>query len=99
MRYGCFVDSYPGGAIHGWFGWSDPPRNQPAPPWEFELSHQAAHFPDPHPSFGFSAGRETYLGRAFNIRYWEMPAWSLVSAFAVLPTIATFRQVRAVRRR
>ena len=49
--------------------------------------------------FGLNADRVVDHGYGFNYRSWHLPDWSLVSAFAVLPLIATLRQIRAVHRR
>jgi hypothetical protein len=98
IRYGCSVTSNEG-FFYGWIGCSDPPRDQPAPPWNFRLSQMAADSPELLPRFEFATGRETSEGHAFNMWHWLVPTWSLVLAFAVLPTIVAFRQIRAVRRR
>jgi hypothetical protein len=88
------------GRLGGSFGWSERPEAGPIPRWEFEFKHWsegpiALAIGD----YGFSSFRGVSEDFAFNTRTWSLPDWALVSAFAVLPAIFAFRQIRAVRRR
>ena len=97
-HYECIVASN-----RGTFGasltWSERPEDQPKPPWLFEIHHPNATFAVLRPGFAFSAHRGAYYGSAYHTWTGAAPAWALVSAFAVLPAVFVFRQVRAGRRR
>jgi hypothetical protein len=86
------------GHFDGYLGWSERPEDEFKPPWQFKLRH-----PDGHLSFfstfRFRSDREVNDGYAYSSCFLGTSAWSLVAAFAVLPAIFAFRQVRAVRRR
>jgi hypothetical protein len=97
FHYACFISSERG-RLGGSFWWSERPEAEPIPRWQFR------HYRRDNPfrlaaGLEFSADRFLQEGFAFNTRDWHLPDWSLVSAFALLPAIVTFRQVRAVRRR
>jgi hypothetical protein len=81
-------------------GWSERPEDEPKPPWtrDFEIEDPSGSYV---PGFVFHSIRGKFFGSAYKTNLWigGAPAWSLVAAFAVLPAIAAFRQVGAVRRR
>jgi hypothetical protein len=78
---------------------SDLSGSQATPPWQFEFrtaTGEAAEF------LGGTLtefGLHQYRKGVYTQQDCGLPHWSLVSAFAVLPAIFAFRQVRAVRRR
>jgi hypothetical protein len=97
-HYELFVSSQLRGHLEGWVGWSECPEVGPTPPWEFEISHPQ-RFSDEWSDFTLRTDHRYYGGYAFTMENWRAPAVSLVAAFAVLPAIFAFRQIRAVRRR
>jgi hypothetical protein len=86
------------GQLSGWLGWSERPEDGPRPPWGFMLDHASDGFVLPQ-TIWFPANRELYDGYGYNWQSWVLPHSMIASAFAVLPAIFAFRQVRAVRRR
>ena len=98
QHYQCFVWSYRG-HLAGWFGWSERPEAARRRRGSSSSTTRAGDSRRPGRISEFSTDRQSDEGFAFNTRIWAVPDWSLVSAFAVLPSIAAFRQIRAVRRR
>ena len=94
---GC-IGSYRG-RLGGWFQFSGQPEGQRAEPWEFEVGPADEFIGSIRTRFPFRTYRGVYVGCPYTVNYWSLPDWSLVSAFALLPSIATFRQVRVARRR
>jgi hypothetical protein len=97
-HYRCFLCSYQG-RFSVWFGWSERHESRPLPPWEFEVDHPIGASEQDWTIYWFGTDREISEGYGFNSRGLAVRVWSLVSAFAVLPAIFAFRQVRTVRRR
>jgi hypothetical protein len=96
--YRCFAGSYRGDIV-GWIAWSERPEDHPTPPWEFKVEHARGRFVTVIPHYGFSTTHDNIGDYAYNSWQCAAPHWSVVAAFALLPTIVAFRQVRAVRRR
>ncbi len=98
-HYGVYARSH-GGRFAGWWGRSghrdesDPNRR-----WSFEHAHEPTGFATVPTEFKLSTNYVDYDGAGFNLRAWSLPGWAPVLAFAVLPAIFAFRQIRAVRRR
>jgi hypothetical protein len=86
------------GHLEGLLGWSERPEEEYKPAWKFKLRHPDRHFAS-FSTIWFRSDREINEGYAYPWRSCVAPDWSLVSAFAVLPAIVAFRQIRAVRRR
>jgi hypothetical protein len=88
------------GTFDSAFSRLEPPRGQPPQPWAFRLDHPS-ELPAPSSwnNFEFRTARGIDRGYVYYMQYLCAPAWSLVSAFALLPTIAAFRQIRTIRRR
>ena len=63
------------------------------------VEHPSRSFAMLWADFGFDADRDDPWRLRVQLADLALPDWSLVSAFALLPSIVTFRQVRAVRRR
>ena len=82
------------GRLIGYFEWSEPPHGHPIRGWEFEVGTTDPAFEQLVMEFGLVVGN-----RVAHVRRWRLPDWPIVSAFAVLPAVAVFRQLRAVRRR
>ena len=97
-HYRCLIASFDG-HLGGWFFWTGRPQGRPTSSWEFELGHPGKYSPEPGTGFSLRRDGGVHGGYAYNTLYWRLPDWSLVSAFAVLPAIFAFRQIRAVRRR
>src|SRR5206468_2927711 len=100
QRYRCVVASGRG-QLGGSIAWSRWPEHDPKPPWKFYFGHPTNPLAESGRLFvddlrGDQLVNDLY---AHGTRRWNVPIWSLASAFAVLPSIAVFRQVRAVRRR
>ena len=98
QHYLCYLGSYRG-EFAVWLGWSRAPEVGPTPSWQFEMGHPNDLLAAIWPNQRFYSQRQDYDGHAYYSQTWSLPAWSLVSAFAVLPAVVTFRQLRAVRRR
>ena len=86
------------GLFFGLWVWSERPEDQHA-----AVGIRTRRTIPPRPS-GPGRSRttpvaESYRGYGENTQTVRMPAWSLVSAFALLPAIVVLRQIRAVRRR
>jgi hypothetical protein len=97
-HYDCTVVSYRG-RIGGSIGWSERPEGHSTPPWEFEFGHPSRRFAELATDSRLRITHAIFGGYTFTEQHWAVPAWALVSAFAVLPLIVTLRQVRTVRRR
>jgi 4-amino-4-deoxy-L-arabinose transferase-like glycosyltransferase len=92
------VESYRG-QLSGWVFWSERPEPHHGPPWELVLDCPPSPKPFTPPFYWLVTERVVSAGYAYHSWRFGVRAWLIVSAFAVLPAVATFRQVRVARRR
>jgi hypothetical protein len=98
------------GHLAGSLEWYEQSEGGPTPPWAFHITHSPppwdglglAYDMDAYPQshYGFTARhRDVYARYTLNTWTWHVRDRSLFAAFAVLPAVVAFRQLRAVRRR